>query len=128
SMANLGRAAVTQEIETQLSQAVGYASDLLAAQQRQVEQALRLQAFEVARRLAEPAPAPAPALYLASDFEQPASWPPGTELSLDHALSSTNRELQGMAISRAHQSFFVPAAVDQKGAQAAMERLASMDE
>src|SRR6185437_14919398 len=58
SLTSFDRTAITQEIETQLSQAVGYSSDLLAAQQRQVELALRLQASEVERRLAANAPPP----------------------------------------------------------------------
>ena len=100
ALANFGRAAVTQEIETQLSQAVGYSADLLAAQQRQVEMALRLQAGEVERRLAGPAPIDAAPVYPSSDFDDSSRWPPGAELALDHAIASPGRELQAVPISR----------------------------
>ena len=130
SLASFGRAAVTQEIETQLSQAVGYSADLLASQQRQVELALRLQAGETAARLALPEAGgdPAAAVYRDTDFDTPARWPPGTELALDHAIASPGRELQATPISREHQSFFVPAGGDEPEAHRAMVRLASMDQ
>src|SRR6185437_9765964 len=106
SLTSFDRSAITQEIETQLSQAVGYSSDLLAAQQRQVELALHLQAAEVDRRLAAvPAPSSAPIFYLSADFDDPHHWPPGTELDLDHAIAKPGRTLEAAPISREHQSF-----------------------
>ncbi len=107
SMASFGRAAVTQEIQTQLSQAVGYSADLLAAQQRQVELALRLLAGEAERRVAAGGDGAGP-VYLDTDFDDSKRWPPGTELALDHAIASPGRELQATPISREHQSFFAP--------------------
>ncbi|MHB1205325.1 MAG: SpoIIE family protein phosphatase [Rhodospirillaceae bacterium] len=127
SLASFGRAAVTQEIETQLSQAVGYSADLLASQQRQVELALRLQAGEASARLAPPE-AGAAVIYRDTDFDAPGHWPPGTELALDHAIASPGRELQATPISREHQSFFVPAGGDDQEARRDMARLASMDQ
>lgn len=125
SMAAFGRAAVTQEIQTQLSQAVGYSADLLAAQQRQVELALKLQAAAAERRLAgveDGGPA-----YLDTDFDDPKRWPPGTELALDHAIASPGRALQATPISREHQSFFLPKDADAAEAKRTMARFASMD-
>ena len=107
SMASFGRAAVTAEIQTQLSQAVGYSADLLAAQQRQVELALRLLAGEAERRITAGGDGAGP-VYLDTDFDDPKRWPPGTELALDHAIASPGRELQATPISREHQSFFAP--------------------
>lgn len=125
SMAAFGRAAVTQEIQTQLSQAVGYSADLLAAQQRQVELALKLQAAGAEQRLAGVEGA-GPA-YLDTDFDDPQRWPPGTELALDHAIASPGRELQATPISRAHQSFFLSQDTDPAEAKRTMARFASMD-
>lgn len=125
SMAAFGRAAVTQEIQTQLSQAVGYSADLLAAQQRQVELALRLQAAGAERRLAG-VEGSGPT-YLDTDFDDAQRWPPGTELALDHAIASPGRELQATPISREHQSFFLSQDTDPAEAKRTMARFSSMD-
>ena len=125
SMAAFGRAAVTQEIQTQLSQAVGYSADLLASQQRQVELALKLQAAAAERRLA--GAEGTGATYRDTDFDDPQRWPPGTELALDHAIASPGRELQATPISREHQSFLILPDTDPAEAKSAMARLASMD-
>ena len=124
SLASFGRAAVTQEIQTQLSQAVGYSADLLAAQQRQVEMALKVQADAAEHHLGAEGSGPA---YLDADFDDPKRWPPGTELALDHAIASPGRELQATPISREHQSFFVPKDADEQDARRTMARFASMD-
>ena len=126
SMAAFGRAAVTQEIQTQLSQSVGYSADLLAAQQRQVELALRLQAVAAEHSLAADVDGGGP-VYRDTDFDDPKAWPPGTELALDHAIASPGRELQATPISREHQSFYVPKDADAADARRSMARLASMD-
>jgi len=52
AIATRGRAALSLEIEAQLQQTIAYSSDILSAQQREVEMALRVQALEAERRLA----------------------------------------------------------------------------
>jgi sigma-B regulation protein RsbU (phosphoserine phosphatase) len=106
-----GRAAVIASIEDQLRQAMEYSSDLLSTRQRLVDAALRAQVSEVERLLALPDDAAlddtAP-IYLDAAFQNPVTWPPGTALSLDRSAIAGNGQLQAMAISRRHQSFFVP--------------------
>lgn len=122
-----GKTAVIEEIEAQLLQAVGYSSDLIEAQRHQVELALRLMAGNVERRLAGPAPSADAELYMHTDFNSPQSWPPGTDLALDHAVSTAGRELQAVPISRLHQSFFLPAGVDVEAVRPLMHRLSQLD-
>jgi len=128
AIAKHGREAVIDEIEAQLRQAVGYSTDLLASQQRQVELALRLQAAEVERRLDGAPPAgEMPPLYMHTTFESPQTWPPGTELALDHAAMTPGREVQAVPISRDHQSFYLPPDTDPAKVRDLMRRLAAMD-
>ena len=103
-----GQGAVVQEIENQLSQAVAYSSDLLTAQQRQVEFALRLQSSAAERLLSGPVPnGELPQIYMATDFNDPRMWPPDTELTLDHAISSPEGAFQAVPVSRQNQAFLV---------------------
>jgi len=129
AIAEHGKAAMIEEIESQLRQAVGYSSDLMGAQQRQVELALRLQASAVERILAAPfdrtADSREQAVYLHSDFDDPKTWPPGAELALDHAISLQGRE-QAVPISRDHQSFLVLDA-DEDRALDTTRRLTALD-
>jgi len=127
AMAEFGKAAITQNLETQLRQAVSYSSELLGAQQRQVELALRLQAIEIERRLNGSAPAESGSTYLHTAFDDTATWPPGTELAMDHAVASPGRELKAVPISRTHQSFLLPADLDAATARPFIDRLASLD-
>ncbi|MCB2106837.1 MAG: PDC sensor domain-containing protein, partial [Rhodobacteraceae bacterium] len=107
-----GKSAVTESIENQLVQAIDYSSELLSIRQKLVETALRAQAGEVRRLLAAAAPDdPAAGFYFDTAFDNPVTWPPGTELSLDRAAVAGGRSLEAMAISREVQSFFVPADV-----------------
>lgn len=119
-----GRLAAVADIELQLSRVVDYSSDVLTAQRKLVEMALRVQATEVERRLAGPAPADA-TVYLSAAFDKAQTWPPGTVLSLDRTAVADDRKVQALAISTRHQSFYVPpgAAADPED----MRRLASMD-
>ncbi len=129
AIADHGKAAMITEIEGQLRQAVGYSSELLAAQQRQVELALRLQAAAVERLLAAPLTsdsADAP-IYMHSEFDGSNSWPPGTELALDHATLSQGRDRQAVPISRDHQSFLLTADADPAAAREVMRRLVPLD-
>jgi sigma-B regulation protein RsbU (phosphoserine phosphatase) len=130
AIAEHGKAAMVEEIESQLRQAVGYASDLMAAQQRQVELALRLQAAAVERLLAAPPPVAAvtPPIYMHSAFDDARSWPPGTELALDHAIVSAGREQQAVPISRDHQSFLMAPGAELDAAREMMRRLVTMDD
>lgn len=120
-----GRSTAVEDIETQLSRVVDYSSDVLAAQQRLVELALRLQAVEVERKLAAPAP-PTAQIYMHKAFEKAETWPPGTTLSLDRAVVAGAGKVQAMAISTTHQSFFVPQGVVANTDE--MARLAAMDD
>jgi sigma-B regulation protein RsbU (phosphoserine phosphatase) len=122
-----GKAAIIGDIETQLRQAVGYSSDLMTAQRRQAELTLRLQALEIERLLAAGQSDAVPEIYMHSAFDTPNTWPPGTELALDHALSSPGRELQAVPISRDHQSFLVLPDADRARVQDLMHRLAPMN-
>lgn len=127
AIADFGKAAMVEEIETQLRQAVVYSSDLLSTQQRQVELALRLQSAAVDRSLTGPAPAAdARPIYLHSAFDDPKTWPPGTELALDHAIVTPGRE-QAVPISRDHQSFLVLPDAAPARAQDLMRRLTQLD-
>ena len=130
AVAAYGKAAMVEEIEGQLRQAVGYSSDLMAAQQRQVEMALRLQANAAERLLNGGTPLAATAadrpIYLHSDFDDTKTWPPGTELALDHAIVTPGRE-QAVPISRDHQSFLPLPDVDPAKAQDLMRRLSPLD-
>ncbi|MDX2145071.1 MAG: SpoIIE family protein phosphatase [Rhodospirillaceae bacterium] len=118
--------AAVESIETQLGRIVDYSSDVLSGQQRVVELALRVQAAEVERRLAGPVPAAPGPTYSHADFDRSADWPPGTEVSLDRAAVTSDRQLKPLAISTQHQSFFVPSGANPDAAERA--RLASMDE
>ena len=128
AIADHGKAAMVDEIESQLRQAVDYSSELMAAQQRQVELALRLQVAAVERVLAAPAGAGSDTrpLYMHNDFDDPKTWPPGTELALDHAIITPGRE-QAVPISRDHQSFLVLHDADGARVQDLMRRLSSLD-
>src|SRR5262245_20036652 len=83
AIAEGGKEAVTTEIKSQLQQAIGYSSALLSAEERLVEVSLRLQAAEAERLLAGTAAGGAP-VHMHTDFDDPARWPPGTELAFDH--------------------------------------------
>src|SRR5205814_2812446 len=128
AIADHGKAAMIDEIESQLRQAVDYSSDLMAGQQRQVELALRLQAAAVERALASPpaAAGDARAVYMHNDFDDPKTWPPGTELALDHAINSPGRQ-QAVPISRDHQSFLLLHDADGPHIQDLMHRLIGLD-
>jgi len=131
AIADRDRALVSGEIESHLQQTITYASDTLSMQQRQVELALRLQAAEVERRLDGPQPAADVPVYSDQAFDSSGTWPPGTELALDHVVSGAH-EIKAVPISRDHQAFHVVDAGDATGAAAAkmrqeMQRLASMD-
>ena len=128
AMAEYGKAAITQNLETQLRQSVSYSSELLGAQQRQVELALRIQAIEIERRLDGVAPTDVGLTYTNSAFDDTGTWPPGTELAMDHAVVSPGKELQAVPISRLHQSFFLPAYLDAATARPFVDRLASLDD
>src|SRR5262245_454012 len=82
AIADEGRAIVGGAIENHLQQSIDYASDILSAQQRQVELALRTQAAVIERRLQAPVPTEDTPLYSHRAFDDAAAWPPGTELAL----------------------------------------------
>ena len=109
AIADRGREAVSSEIEVQLQQTIAYSSDIMSAQQRQVELALRLQGGEAERRLSDAAPAEDVPLYLDHAFDAAETWPPGTELALDHVRVTANREVKAVPISRLHQAFHITA-------------------
>lgn len=119
-----GRSSAVEDIEQQLGRVVDYSSDALSAQQKLVELALRVQAVEVERRLGAAVPTDAQ-VYMAGDFAVPATWPPGTTMSLERSAVVGGGKVAALPISTKHQSFFVPreATVD----PAEMARLASMD-
>jgi phosphoserine phosphatase RsbU/P len=129
AVAEHGKAAVIAQMEAQLRQAVVSSSDLMAAQRWQVELALRLQAVEIERRLAGDVAEDeaSPPVYMHTAFDNPASWPPGTELALDHAITSPGRELQAVPISRDHQSFLLTPDADPARTRETMRRLSSLD-
>lgn len=119
-----GRSAVIQEIEKQLTQAVAYSSDLLTAQQRQVELALRLQSSTAARLLSVPATEIDQArIYMAADFDDPRSRPPDTELTLDHAILSPEGAMQAVPVSRGHQAFLLAPDVARETVEDSINRL-----
>lgn len=120
-----GRTTAIEDIELQLGRVVDYSSDVLSAQQRLVELALRLQATEVERRLMAPAPS-SPVVFMHSAFEQAATWPPGTSLSLDRTALAGDRKVQALAISTQHQSFYVPRGQTPNAVD--MAKLSSMDD
>ena len=93
------------QIELQLQQAIGFSSDILSAEQRQVEDVLRLQAREAEVRLAAPPPPGEPPIFFDRDFESSNTWPPGTELALDRVMVSSSREVKAVPVSRQHQAF-----------------------
>lgn len=128
TIADVGRAAVSTSLETQLRQAVDYSADVLAARQRLVELALRVQAAEVERLLAAPVRFDRipPQTYAATAFDDPATWPPGTAYSLDRSALAGGNRVEALAISRLHQAFFVPAGA--APASDAMSRLAPLDQ
>jgi len=130
AISDYGKKAMIEEIEGQLRQAVAYSSDLMAAQQRQVELALRFQAVAVERVLGGnvlPAEPDRPT-YMHSDFDDPKSWPPGTELALDHAIITPGRE-QAVPISRDYQSFLLTpdAAAAADKTRELMRRMTALD-
>src|SRR3954464_7702166 len=133
TIADRGREAVWGQIELQLQQAIGFSSDILSAEQRQVEDVLRLQAREAEVRLAAPSPSGEQPVYFDRDFDSPGTWPPGTELALDHVMVSPSREVKAVPVSRQHQAFYIapatPSGSDISSAlKADMRRLGGMDE
>ncbi len=120
-----GRLATIGDIEVQLSRVVDYSSDVLAAQQRLVELALRLQATEVERRLWAEAPAEPGPIYMHTAFDDGKTWPPGTAMSLDRTVVTGDRVVAVLPISTKHQSFLVPRGVEVDPTETA--KLASMD-
>lgn len=127
AITDAGKATAVGEMQSQLLQAVGTSSDLINAQGRQVELALRLLARDTEGRLSGDAPAGETPLYFHTDFDSPKTWPPGTELALDHAIVSPAGEVQAIPISKTHQSFLSPAGVDPAAVRPLYLRLASMD-
>jgi sigma-B regulation protein RsbU (phosphoserine phosphatase) len=131
AIANRGREAVSGEIELQLQQTIAYSSDILSAQEREVELALRVQASEAERRLAAPPPVGEVPLYRDHAFDRPETWPPGTELALDHVLVSADRAVRAMPVSREHQAFYLVGVGDDATVPAALRddlrRLGTMD-
>ncbi len=127
AIAGAGKTAAIEEMQTQLLQAVATSSDLMEAQRRQVELALRLLARDVESRLAGAPPVGDIPLYLHTDFDSPKTWPPGTELAIDHAIASAAGELQAIPISREHQSFLTPPGIELGAVRPLMRRLAGMD-
>lgn len=125
-IADAGKAAAVGEMQSELLQAAGTSSDLFDAQGRQVELALRLLARDTQSRLEGEAPGDVQ-LYFHTDFNSPKTWPPGTELAIDHAIASPNGEVQAIPISREHQSFLTPSGVDPVPMRPLMMRLAPMD-
>ena len=122
-----GRSAVIQEIEKQLTQAVAYSSDLLTAQQRQVEFALQLQSSTAARLLSAPAPSGDDLrTYMATDFDDPRSRPPDSELTLDHAISTPEGAMQAVPVSRGQQAFLLAPGVVQESVADSIKRLAPL--
>src|SRR5690606_30301560 len=90
----------------------------------------RVQAAEVERRLAGPVPEGDIPVYRDRAFDDPAAWPPGTELALDHARRGAGREVTPLPISRAHQAFQVAGVAEgfPDEVRPLALRLASMDE
>ncbi len=127
AVADAGKAAAVGEMQTQLLQGVGASSALLDSQRRQVELALRLLAHDVERRLDGAPPAGDLPLYFHTDFNAARTWPPGSELALDHAIRSPAGELQAIPLSRTHQSFLTSPGVDADAVRPLMLRLAGMD-
>ncbi|MGE4062047.1 MAG: SpoIIE family protein phosphatase [Rhodospirillaceae bacterium] len=127
AIAGAGKTAAVAEMQSQLLQAVATSSDLMASQRRQVELALRLLAREVEVRLGADPPTGEIALYFHTDFDSPKTWPPGTDLALDHAIASPRGELQAIPISREHQSFLVAPGITRGAVQPLMRRLSDMD-
>jgi len=131
AISDYGKKAMVEEIEGQLRQAVAYSSDLMAAQQRQVVLALRFQAAAVERVLGgrggNAAQAePDRAVYMHTDFDDPKTWPPGTELALDHAIVTPGRE-QAVPISRDYQSFLLTPDADADATRDLMRRMTALD-
>jgi len=127
AITDAGKSAAIEEMESQLLQTVGYSSDLLASQRRQVELSLQLLSAEVERRLTRAAPAADQTVYFHTDFDNPKTWPPATELAIDYAIASTTGQLQAIPISREHQSFLIPPGVDPVQVQPLIMRLAGME-
>ena len=122
-----GRNAVIQEIEKQLTQAVAYSSDLLTAQQRQVEFALQLQSAAASRLLsAPPSENGQTRIYMATDFDDPRTHPPDTELTLDHAIVSPEGDLEAIPVSRGHQAFLLAPGVTRESVQESIQKLAPL--
>ncbi|MGE3474893.1 MAG: SpoIIE family protein phosphatase [Rhodospirillaceae bacterium] len=128
AIAGAGKTAAVGEMQTQLLQAVATSSDLMEAQRRQVELALRLLARDAESRLAGAPPVGDIPLYLHTDFDSAKSWPPGAELAIDHAIATATGELQAIPISREHQSFLTAPGIEPGAVRPLMRRLAGMDE
>ena len=127
AIAGAGKTAAVGEMQNQLLQAVATSSDLMESQRRQVELALRLLAGDVETRLAGDPPVVEAPLYFHTHLDSPKTWPPGTELAIDHAIASPTGELQAIPISREHQSFLVAPGVEPDAVRPMMRRLAGMD-
>lgn len=128
AIADRGREAVSDQVESQLRQAVGLGTTILFQEQRLVELTLRAQATEVERRLSvdrvrEPGP-----IYYSEDFAGRASWPPGTLLSQKHQRVDTGGQSDPMPILPDLQSFFLPTGVDRAEVAPDLLRLSTLSE
>lgn len=128
AIAERGRAAVADQFESQLHQAVRLGTTILFQEQRLVELTLRVQAAEVERRLANRRPRNPGAIYFSSDFDDRSKWPAGTVLSSTHQRLADDGTWEPAAISPDHQSFFIPAGINQNTVAPELLRLATMSE
>lgn len=126
AIADRGRAAVAEQLEAQLRQAVGLGNTILFQEQRLIELTLQLQADEVERRLESATRLDPGPIYFSADFDMRPSWPPGTTISDEHRQTGKTDEPSGIPISREHQSFFLPAGVDRDAVAPNLLRLSSM--
>lgn len=126
AIADRGRVAVADQVESQLRQAVGLGATILFQEQRLVELTLGFQAAEVERRLAAGRTQNPGPIYFSEDFDDRASWPPGTALSDEHARLNADDTSEPVPTSLDHQSYFVPEGIGRDTVAPDLLRLSDM--
>jgi len=97
-----GHAALVDSLSQVLAREIAVQAGEIERKAQATQAALRLQVFEVERRLAEPAPPPVP-LYFVEQFDDPARWPPGTRhaaLGDGGAERAQSLEVQSVMLER----------------------------
>jgi sigma-B regulation protein RsbU (phosphoserine phosphatase) len=126
ALAERGRSAVADQVETQLRQAVTLGGTILFQDQRLVELTLRVQANEVERRLAVGRVSRPGPIYFSADFDDRATWPSGTIESDEHFRLDGSQLPSPVAISPSDQAFFLPRGVERDRVAPSLLRLSTM--